>query len=78
MRVKFFAQGNNSNNIVATPGIEPTAFRLVGRCSDHLAMLPHVYAHVLYMVSSQCKTLFMATFVKRVFHQVHLKQMKKL
>ena len=41
MWVKFLAQGNNSNTKVATPGIEPTTFRSVGQCPDHLPKLAH-------------------------------------
>jgi len=44
---KFLAQGNNSNNKVATTGIEPETLRVPGQCPNHLAILHHTrtYTH---------------------------------
>jgi len=48
MRVKFLAQGNNSNTGVATPGIKCGTFRLPGCswCPNHFAILPHFFFHI--------------------------------
>jgi len=56
MWVKFLAQGNNSNTEVATPGIEPTTFRLVDWCSDYLVKLAQTHIRTCTHARTQAHT----------------------
>jgi len=53
----FFAQGNNSNTKVATPGIKPGAFQLPGWCPNHFAILPqHTCIHTRTYIHAYINT----------------------